>query len=150
SLLLFLSWHRSRSRPGDALPLAPQRIHLAASMLDGQHHPFTYEELFERATWVVAAKAVSTVDAEDEIEHDEKWDRERILTTFDIIHVLKGAHADGRLVLVHYRPDEKPRLNGAESLGFDTSGRGDSLGDRYTAYMLFLTKNQGGRCELFC
>jgi hypothetical protein len=110
---------------------------------------WTDAKLSAHADLVVVAKLVSTRDAGKEIADKMPFDEfyRPILSTLDIVYVLKGEHADKRLVVVHNREltaaehramkQFRMLLNGAILMTFDAK----------ETYVVFLKRRSDGRYE---
>jgi hypothetical protein len=112
--------------------------------------PLSYKQLFKDAELVVIANAVSCADADKHIKNEQGDNSVPVLTSFKVLHVVKGAYERPSLVLLHYRLKEGVLIfNGPDYVKFDTAQKRDLTGWAWpsTAYMLFLKKRRDGRYE---
>ncbi len=126
------------------IPMSPSKTETDA---------WTYSKLFETADRIVIARAKKTVE---ESGFPEKPYLVGVVTTFEVLHTLKGEGKEGTLLVRHlgYVRDEKIRVpdNGPLLVRFLTK----RLPVRYPGgaasldtpqYLLFLRKQDGGRYE---
>jgi hypothetical protein len=127
-----------------------------ASSADSLHarqiEDWPYDKLFKHADLVVIVKPLSVRDAKAEDKADPPEDYlTGIVTTFKVVHVLKGEYADKKkLELVHFRLKEGRMIgNGPLLVSFHTkeipiSGKSWSVLITEPEYMLFLKKQKDG------
>jgi hypothetical protein len=129
---------------------------VACQGLGRQVPDWSYKKLFERSDLVVVAKAVSTSEAGKKIkEKAPHRDLQAVLTTFKVVHVIKGKFSEKKLVVVHYRVHPKKELlvaNGPHLVEFhakclEISYPGGKTSLPPPDYMLFLKKRKDGRYE---
>jgi hypothetical protein len=113
-----------------------------------QLEDWPFDKLFKHADLVVIAKAISTAEAGKDIKDKPPEDfLKPILTTLEVVQVIKGEHRGDELVVFHYRL-EVPKGgigNGPLLIQFHRGRR--RSGRLPPDYMLFLKKRQDGRYE---
>jgi hypothetical protein len=119
--------------------------------------PWSYGDLFKSADLVLIADARDVRDAGGAVKDTPP--REGligILSTFDVTHVIKGTHKESKLVVFHYRFDERIRNkigNGPRLVLFRVNStaieyRGGKVSLGPGRYMLFLKRR--GDCRYEC
>lgn len=141
--------------------LAPFTVALGCSMamfgiaFSRPIESWPYDKLFNKAELVVIAKPLSVRDAreEDKAIPPDPQDGEYltgVVTTFQVLHVVKGKYDEKNLSIVHFRMRKGVHLgNGPCLVSFHTKptdirGNGWS-GGAENEYMLFLTRQTNGQ-----
>jgi hypothetical protein len=110
-----------------------------------------FDKLFKHAELVVIVRPLSVRDATAKDKAVPPGNRDYlagVVTTFKVLHVVKGAYKEEKFDLVHFKRKEGARLpaNGPLLVSFQT--KGVKIGDswyRHSEYMLFLKADNDKR-----
>jgi hypothetical protein len=121
----------------------------AAPLPGRQVFRLTDKELYDRADLVVIANAISTLDADQNPEHEKQAFNVPVHTTLEILVMLKGREPRRRVVLLHYRwlSQDREFVNPPRYLVLDPSNRQPPSGKSFGSYLLYLKKGTHGRYE---
>jgi len=131
-------------------------IFLGSTLRARQIEDWPYDKLFKHADLVIIAKPLAVREAGKDDHaippkgHDEILTG--VVTTFEVLHVIKGEYKANKMDLVHFRLKKGVQIgNGPCLVNFPTKAielRGDGWAAGVTSdYMLFLKKSADGRFE---
>jgi hypothetical protein len=134
---------------------------LVSSSVDAKIVPaqsaWPYEKLFKHADLVVIVRPIRVREAlakdapKPPRDYETRWTA--IITTFEVLSVVKGTHENRRLTICHFMWHPKARRvnNGPELACFhNRAEEGETVkssGVKKKDYMLFLKKDKAGRLE---
>jgi hypothetical protein len=107
-----------------------------------------YDKLFKHSELVVIVNALEVREAkkEDRAKPPAKY-LTGVVTTFDVLHVVKGKQEKKKLEIIHFRLDYGASINnGPKLVTFHTGALTvNGVTNKDYAYMLFLRKGKDGR-----